>query len=104
MALTLGLAEMMSLARLLDQHRHARQRLDAKNVFAVEQANANNKVVVLDPVVVAQVRCVPGTSREIARLADRSWSFRGNASEIIAQRASKRKSKALMRWIAVMQH
>ncbi|MFA0502630.1 hydroxyethylthiazole kinase, partial [Vibrio sp. 10N.222.46.A1] len=39
--------------------------------FAVEQANANNKVVVLDPVGCGASTLRTETSREIARLADK---------------------------------
>lgn len=64
--------------------------------FAVEQANANSKVVILDPVGCGASTLRTETSREIARLADK-LIIRGNASEIIALAASKRRAKALMR-------
>ncbi|RCW97922.1 hydroxyethylthiazole kinase [Marinomonas foliarum] len=62
--------------------------------FAVEQANANGKVVVLDPVGCGASILRTDTSREIARLADQ-LIIRGNASEIIALANEQAKSKGV---------
>ncbi len=62
--------------------------------YAVEQANANGKVVVLDPVGCGASKLRTETSREIARLADK-LIIRGNASEIIALAGEKAQSKGV---------
>ncbi|WP_194436971.1 hydroxyethylthiazole kinase [Vibrio fluminensis] len=62
--------------------------------FAVEQANANNKIVVLDPVGCGASSLRTETSRQIARLADR-LIIRGNASEIIALAGEQAQSKGV---------
>ncbi|MEZ9955230.1 hydroxyethylthiazole kinase [Vibrio splendidus] len=62
--------------------------------FAVEQANANSKVVVLDPVGCGASTLRTETSREIARLADK-LIIRGNASEIIALAGEQAQSKGV---------
>ncbi|MEZ8586581.1 hydroxyethylthiazole kinase [Vibrio cyclitrophicus] len=62
--------------------------------FAVEQANANNKVVVLDPVGCGASTLRTETSREIARLANK-LIIRGNASEIIALAGEQAQSKGV---------
>lgn len=63
-------------------------------LFAVEQANANGKVVVLDPVGCGASLLRTETSRQIARLADK-LIIRGNASEIIALAGEQAKSKGV---------
>ncbi|KZX57432.1 hydroxyethylthiazole kinase [Vibrio sp. HI00D65] len=62
--------------------------------FAVEQANANNKVVVLDPVGCGASMLRTETSRQIARLADK-LIIRGNASEIIALAGEQAQNKGV---------
>lgn len=62
--------------------------------FAVEQANANGKVVVLDPVGCGASTLRTETSRQIARLADK-LIIRGNASEIIALAGEQAQSKGV---------
>ncbi|GAK86006.1 hydroxyethylthiazole kinase [Vibrio ponticus] len=69
--------------------------------FAVEQANRNNKPVVLDPVGCGASNLRTETSRQLARLANR-LIIRGNASEIIALAGEKAQSKGLMHSTAVM--
>ncbi|MGL5653914.1 MAG: hydroxyethylthiazole kinase [Vibrio sp.] len=63
-------------------------------LFAVQQANAKHKVVVLDPVGCGASRLRTETSRQIARLADR-LIIRGNASEIIALAGQPAHSKGV---------
>ncbi|MEE3877707.1 hydroxyethylthiazole kinase [Vibrio sp. YYF0003] len=63
-------------------------------IFAVEQANANGKVVVLDPVGCGASTLRTETSRQIARLADK-LIIRGNASEIIALAGEQSQSKGV---------
>ncbi|PML75597.1 hydroxyethylthiazole kinase [Enterovibrio norvegicus] len=81
---TQEMAEMMSFAGALVVNIGT---LDSvwipRMLFAVEQANANNKIVVLDPVGCGASRLRTETSRQIAHLAD-ALIIRGNASEIIA--------------------
>jgi hydroxyethylthiazole kinase len=62
--------------------------------FAVEQANINNKVVVLDPVGCGASTLRTQTSRDIAKLAKR-LIIRANASEIIALAGQQSKSKGV---------
>ena len=62
--------------------------------FAVEQANTNGKVVVLDPVGCSASTLRTETSRQIARLADK-LIIRGNASEIIALAGEQAQSKGV---------
>ncbi|MBR9873681.1 MAG: hydroxyethylthiazole kinase [Vibrionaceae bacterium] len=62
--------------------------------FAVEQANANGKIVVLDPVGCGASTLRTETSRQIARLADK-LIIRGNASEIIALAGEQAQSKGV---------
>ncbi len=62
--------------------------------YAVEQANANGKIVVLDPVGCGASKLRTETSREIARLADK-LIIRGNASEIIALAGEAAQSKGV---------
>ncbi|CAE6952559.1 hydroxyethylthiazole kinase [Vibrio sp. B1FLJ16] len=63
-------------------------------LFAVEQANANSKIVVLDPVGCGASALRTETSRQIARLADK-LIIRGNASEIIALAGEQAQSKGV---------
>ncbi|AXT73355.1 hydroxyethylthiazole kinase [Vibrio sp. dhg] len=63
-------------------------------IFAVEQANANGKVVILDPVGCGASTLRTETSRQIARLADK-LIIRGNASEIIALAGEQAQSKGV---------
>ncbi|MDR9826823.1 hydroxyethylthiazole kinase [Vibrio sp. FNV 38] len=63
-------------------------------LFATEQANKNNKVVVLDPVGCGASQLRTETSRDIARLAQ-SLIIRGNASEIIALAGEQAQSKGV---------
>ncbi len=81
---TQEMAEMMSFAGALVVNIGT---LDSvwvpRMLFAVEQANANNKIVVLDPVGCGASKLRTETSRQIAHLAD-VLIIRGNASEIIA--------------------
>lgn len=63
-------------------------------IFAVEQANANSKVVVLDPVGCGASALRTETSRQIARLADK-LIIRANASEIIALAGEQAQSKGV---------
>ncbi|MDW2454741.1 hydroxyethylthiazole kinase [Vibrio sp. 1249-1] len=62
--------------------------------YAVEQANANGKIVVLDPVGCGASSLRTETSREIARLADK-LIIRGNASEIIGLAGEQAQSKGV---------
>ncbi len=62
--------------------------------FAVEQANANGKTVVLDPVGCGASLLRTETSRRIARLAD-SLIIRANASEVIALAGEQAQSKGV---------
>ena len=89
------MAEMMSFAGALvinigtlDSHWTPRM------LFAVEQANVNGKVVVLDPVGCGASTLRTETSRQIARLADK-LIIRGNASEIIALAGEQAQSKGV---------
>ncbi|MGL6257897.1 hydroxyethylthiazole kinase [Vibrio sp. WXL210] len=63
-------------------------------LFAVEQANGHDKVVVLDPVGCGASQLRTETSRQIARMANR-LIIRGNASEIIALAGEQAKSKGV---------
>lgn len=63
-------------------------------LFAVEQANLNGKVVVLDPVGCGASTLRTDTSRQIARLAEK-LIIRGNASEIIALAGEQATSKGV---------
>lgn len=63
-------------------------------IFAVEQANTNGKVVILDPVGCGASTLRTETSRQIARLADK-LIIRGNASEIIALAGKQAQSKGV---------
>ncbi|HCH03034.1 MAG TPA: hydroxyethylthiazole kinase [Vibrio sp.] len=63
-------------------------------MFAVEQANANNKVVVLDPVGCGASQLRTNTSRQIAQLANK-LIIRGNASEVIALAGEQAQSKGV---------
>ncbi|SKA74150.1 hydroxyethylthiazole kinase [Enterovibrio nigricans] len=63
-------------------------------LHAVEQANANNKTVVLDPVGCGASAIRTETSRQIATLAE-SLIIRGNASEIIALAGDQGQSKGV---------
>ncbi|MGP8308796.1 hydroxyethylthiazole kinase [Vibrio sp. YIC-376] len=63
-------------------------------LFAVEQANTNGKVVILDPVGCGASSLRTETSRQIARLADK-LIIRGNASEIIALAGEQAQSKGV---------
>jgi hydroxyethylthiazole kinase len=63
-------------------------------IFAVEQANTNGKVVILDPVGCGASTLRTETSRQIARLADK-LIIRGNASEIIALAGEQAQSKGV---------
>lgn len=62
--------------------------------FAVEQANANGKTVVLDPVGCGASQLRTETSRCIAQLAD-SLIIRANASEVIALAGEQAQSKGV---------
>ena len=62
--------------------------------FAVEQANANNKTVVLDPVGCGASHLRTDTAREIAQLAN-NLIIRANASEIIALAGEQAQSKGV---------
>ena len=63
-------------------------------MFAVEQANRHNKVVVLDPVGCGASKLRTDTSRQIAQLAN-TLIIRGNASEIIALAGEQAQSKGV---------
>lgn len=63
-------------------------------MFAVEQANINNKLVVLDPVGCGASALRTATSRQIAQTANK-LIIRGNASEIIALAGDKGQSKGV---------
>ncbi|MEJ6080022.1 hydroxyethylthiazole kinase [Vibrio sp. 1-Bac 57] len=63
-------------------------------IFAVEQANLNNKVVVLDPVGCGASTLRTETSRQIAALA-KQLIIRANASEIIALAGEKAQGKGV---------
>ncbi|MCG6282805.1 hydroxyethylthiazole kinase, partial [Vibrio diabolicus] len=63
-------------------------------LFAVEQANLNGKVVVLDPVGCGASTLRTDTSRQVARLAEK-LIIRGNASEIIALAGEQATSKGV---------
>ena len=62
--------------------------------FAVEQANLNNKLVVLDPVGCGASQLRTQISRQIAQTANK-LIIRGNASEIIALAGEEGKSKGV---------
>ncbi|WP_047047108.1 hydroxyethylthiazole kinase [Vibrio mexicanus] len=62
--------------------------------YAVEQANINGKIVVLDPVGCGASKLRTETSREITRLSDKVI-IRGNASEIIALAGEAAQSKGV---------
>jgi len=63
-------------------------------IYAVEQANLNNKAVVLDPVGCGASTLRTETSRQIAALA-KQLIIRANASEIIALAGEKAQSKGV---------
>ena len=63
-------------------------------MFAVEQANLHNKIVVLDPVGCGASQLRTNTSRQIAQLANK-LIIRGNASEIIALAGEQAQSKGV---------
>lgn len=62
--------------------------------YAIEQANVNNKVVVLDPVGCGASQLRTQTSRRFAELAD-SLLIRANASEVIAMAGEVSKVKGV---------
>ncbi|TOM93564.1 hydroxyethylthiazole kinase, partial [Vibrio parahaemolyticus] len=62
--------------------------------YAVEQANSNGKIVVLDPVGCGASSLRTEISREIARLTNK-LIIRGNASEIIALAGEQAQSKGV---------
>jgi hydroxyethylthiazole kinase len=62
--------------------------------FAVEQANINNKIVVLDPVGCGASQLRTQTSRHIAQAANK-LIIRGNASEIIALAGEEGRNKGV---------
>ncbi|MGF1774049.1 hydroxyethylthiazole kinase [Vibrio maritimus] len=62
--------------------------------FAVEQANENNKPVILDPVGCGATKLRTSTARQLAELAD-NLIIRGNASEIIAMAGEKSQNKGV---------
>jgi len=66
----------------------------ARMIFAVEQANINNKVVILDPVGCGASTLRTQTSRKIAALA-KHLIIRGNASEIIALAGEQAQTKGV---------
>jgi hydroxyethylthiazole kinase len=66
----------------------------ARMMVAVEQANINNKLVVLDPVGCGASTLRTETSRKIAKAANK-LIIRGNASEIIALAGEQGKSKGV---------
>jgi hydroxyethylthiazole kinase len=61
-------------------------------LFAVEQANIHNKLVVLDPVGCGASELRTATSRQIGRAANK-LIIRGNASEIIAMAGEQGQNK-----------
>ncbi|MBC7004611.1 hydroxyethylthiazole kinase [Photobacterium sp. BZF1] len=63
-------------------------------IYAVEQANANGKPVVLDPVGCGASQLRTDASRQLAKLAD-NLIIRGNASEIIALAGESAQSKGV---------
>jgi len=63
-------------------------------IFAVEQANINNKLVVLDPVGCGASVLRTETAHQIAQAANK-LIIRGNASEIIALAGEKGQSKGV---------
>ena len=63
-------------------------------VFAIEQANANQKIVILDPVGCGASTLRTETSRRFAQLAER-LVIRANASEIIALAGEASQSKGV---------
>jgi hydroxyethylthiazole kinase len=63
-------------------------------LFAVEQANINNKLVVLDPVGCGASALRTATSRQISHAANKLL-IRGNASEIIALAGEKGQHKGV---------
>ncbi|TEW53740.1 hydroxyethylthiazole kinase [Psychromonas sp. RZ22] len=63
-------------------------------MFAVEQANLNNKVVVLDPVGCGASTLRTETARQVAKLA-KHLIVRANASEIIALAGEQAQSKGV---------
>ncbi|MDP5252904.1 MULTISPECIES: hydroxyethylthiazole kinase [unclassified Vibrio] len=63
-------------------------------LFAVEQANAKGKIVVLDPVGCGASHLRTETSRQIAQLANK-LIIRGNGSEIIALAGEQAQSKGV---------
>lgn len=63
-------------------------------LFAVEQANAKGKVVVLDPVGCGASQLRTDTSRQIAQLANK-LIIRGNGAEIIALAGEQAQSKGV---------
>ncbi|PSV44439.1 hydroxyethylthiazole kinase [Photobacterium indicum] len=63
-------------------------------IYAVEQANANNKPVILDPVGCGASALRTNTAQQIVALADQ-LTIRGNASEIIALAGEQAQSKGV---------
>ena len=63
-------------------------------MFAVEQANKNDKLVVLDPVGCGASALRTNTARNLVKAADR-LIIRGNASEIIALAGEEAQSKGV---------
>ncbi|MEL0629237.1 hydroxyethylthiazole kinase [Psychromonas aquatilis] len=63
-------------------------------IYAVEQANLNDKVVVLDPVGCGASKLRTETSRQIAHLA-KHLIIRANASEVIALAGAQAQSKGV---------
>jgi hydroxyethylthiazole kinase len=63
-------------------------------LFAVEQANINNKLVVLDPVGCGASELRTATSRQIGHAANK-LIIRGNASEIIAMAGEQGQNKGV---------
>ncbi|PKF61008.1 hydroxyethylthiazole kinase [Psychromonas sp. psych-6C06] len=62
--------------------------------FAVQQANANNKIIILDPVGCGASKLRTDTARNIAQTANQ-LIIRGNASEIIALAGEVAQSKGV---------
>ncbi|PKG41011.1 hydroxyethylthiazole kinase [Psychromonas sp. Urea-02u-13] len=89
------MAEMMSFAgALVINIGTLDSQWTARMLFAVEQANTNNKLVVLDPVGCGASLLRTEFSRQIAKNANK-LIIRGNASEIIALVGEKAQSKGV---------
>jgi len=89
------MAEMMSFAGVLVINIGTLDsQWTSRMAFAVEQANSNNKLVVLDPVGCGASALRTTTSRQIAQAANK-LIIRGNASEIIALAGEKGQSKGV---------